>query len=305
MDGAEAVWFLGDLDDPWVRAIRDSLRPVSALVEVDCRGEFPERPFDPASPPEALILHRSRITQAEILRLERWRPRDPQSPGPSDRRPRLVLCHGPFVRYAELERCGRSVDLLVPEATATDALPRQLAALLGRPSGRDRRQAVVEVVSTDHALRSVLMEACVAAGYEPSGRPWPWSEEPRPAETGSPVVTIWDVPVLEPEWPDQMRQLGRLGPVVALLGFADRATVERAREHGAAACLELPFHLEDLVHALDRLAGSLTTAGGPRLEQAHQVPPFPAGRTRGRAAIRNRPAPSYGWADEESVPRMN
>ena len=74
--------------------------------------------------------------------------------------------------------------------------------------------------------------------------------------------------------------------MVALLGFADRATVGQARAHGASACLELPFDLADLVFVLDRLAA-------PRIEPAHEVPPPPAAagagvglRANGRAKRR-------------------
>ncbi|MEJ7639102.1 MAG: hypothetical protein WKF75_14300 [Singulisphaera sp.] len=61
--------------------------------------------------------------------------------------------------------------------------------------------------------------------------------------------------------------------MVALLGFADRATVGQARAHGASACLELPYDLADLVFVLDRLAAS-------RAVPAHEVPPPPAAARR-------------------------
>ena len=53
------------------------------------------------------------------------------------------------------------------------------------------------------------------------------------------------MPVLESEWPTRLASLARLGPVVALLGFADRSTVTLARRQGAAA--------HDLRAALERM----------------------------------------------------
>jgi hypothetical protein len=125
-------------------------------------------------------------------------------------------------------------------------------------------------VSTNYELRSVLAEACEAAGFaaEPV-RDW--------SEASPRGLALWDVPVLEPGWPDQLARRSRLGPVVALIGFPDRALVTEARAQGASACLELPCGLGDLAGVLDRLVPG-------RGEPPHDVPPPPAALGRRRAA---------------------
>lgn len=310
MDGTEAaVWFLGDLKDPWVRTILESIRSVAPTRAIRCEDVVPERPFDPASPPHVIVLHRQRLGPADAAQIDHWKPVElpgaTESVGPPG--PRIILCHGPYVRYAELERCDRSIDLLVPEATASETLPRQLLHMLGttgaeRPTTEDCSPHV-EVASSDYALRAVLCDACTAAGYRATDCHGPRREGREP--NGPSVLTIWDVPVLEPDWPERLREMRHRGPVIALLGFPDRSTVKLARDHGAEACLEVPFHLDDLVYALDRLTQSLRPVDGLRREEAHAVPPAPTGRVnRGRESIRHRPSRAGGWADREEPHKM-
>jgi hypothetical protein len=97
------------------------------------------------------------------------------------------------------------------------------------------------------------------------------------------------VPVLEAGWPELIEHRSRLGPVIALLGFADRATVSLATARGAAACLELPFNVLDLIDVLDRVSRPMLIGGEPsghaRLESPHAVPPphvSRVGKVRGR-----------------------
>jgi hypothetical protein len=296
MDGPDAaVWLLGDLDDPWVGALLGSLRLVSFVNAVNIQDAVHERPFDPGSPPRVLVLHRSRLNHVDVSRLERWSPMGPaalEGAGSS----RLVLCYGPYVRHSELERCGRVFGLMLPEATAAEVLAGRLPELLGWPAPRpeqDRADAPrIEIVSTEHALRSVIAEACESVGYRVAERPWPERDSrgrdtPLSAQLG-PILTVWDVPVLEPEWPTQLAELSRAGPVVALLGFADRETVRLAREQGAAACLDVPFHVEDLLRVVERVGRSAGRPPRPRAEAGHSVPPRPSSRRR--EAIRDRRA---------------
>lgn len=261
-DSGRSVWFAGDLDDPWVTAIADAL-PAGA-VRVPCPGDLPEALADPASAPEVLILHRAVLTRHDAERLTRLRS------GPTP--PRVVLCHGPHVRYADLDRWAALFDATVPEATAREVIARRL----GPPGdGVGRRPAAgprprVAVVSANTALRLTLAEACEAAGYPvAAARDWPEAPATGPA--------VWDVPVLEPQGPQCLAPRDRADPVVALIGFADRALVTEARARGASACLELPVDLADLVAVLDRLTAS-------RTEPAHELPPSPAGRRRSAAA---------------------
>jgi hypothetical protein len=299
MDETSAtVRFLGDLEDPWVRALVESLRTVGDVHAVMCAGEIPERLYESGSPPCLVVLHRSRLTSADASRLERWRA-SASLDADRSRLPRVVLFYGPHVRYAELERCARVVDLVIPEATAVETLLGQLSAIHARPTtdrpGSSGFDAVIEVLSTDHALRAMLSDACASRGYRVSDRALARLEPDRRAhdapEWACPLVRIWDVPVLEPQWPGQLSELNRAGPVIALLGFADRAAVKLARDHGAAATLDVPFSLDDLFHVLDRIVRSLNAPGAIRVERGHRVPPAPASRaSRGRAAIRSREA---------------
>ena len=222
------------------------------------------------------------------------------------------------MRYAELERAAASVDLALPEATAVETLPRHVAGFLNALAREDRSSHAasrkVDVISSDHALRSVLAEACSVAGFQArtaseldlSLRPRGGTGDAAPA---GPDLTLWDVPVLEPDWPERLERRSRLGPVVAFLGFPDRTAVNLARTKGASACLEMPFDLADLIYVLDRVAAGADLDPGTvvpsRSEPAHAVPPPPLGATvpRGRAAIRRR-GWQPPWPDGEAEPRM-
>ena len=261
-DPGHSVWFVGDLDDPWVAAIADALP--QEVARRACAGDLPDEWLDATSAPGTLVLHRALLTphDAEWLATLRSGRADP---------PRVVLCVGPHARHAELERLALLVDEVVPEATARDTIARHLpggevrapTALRGSGPGR-----CVSVVSEHFELRETLAEACEVAGY--LAKPARDLSEAAPGG-----LAVWDIPVLGTDWPRGLARRASAGPVVALLGFADRATVGQARAHGASACLELPFDLADLVFVLDRLAAS-------RIEPAHEVPPPPAAARRRR-----------------------
>lgn len=280
---ARRIWFVGDLDDPWVADIADSLSELDPIHYGSQAESIPEQPFDAAEPARVLILHRSRLTPADVARLGELRAQLG-----ADLWPRLVLCVSPYVRYAELEACTTLVDLILPEATARETLPRELDRLLGRaPEPRPDVAAdaiSVEVVSTNYEVRSLLREACCRAGYQASDAP---------SFQTTADLTVWDVPILEPRWTEQLERRSRGGPVVALLGFADRAAVSAAREAGASACLDLPCAIDDLIHVLDRIVKETAVAalGGAskRVQPPHAIPaphavrPHPA-----RARVRER-----------------
>jgi len=258
MEGPDRpIWFAGDLDDPWVAAIAEALP--RAARRLDCPDDLPD-PWPADGPgPGVVVLHRPTLTATDALRLARLRNR----PGPT---PRVVLCFGPHARHADLERWARMLDAAIPEATARETVARHaLGHGLDRDGPRRGALARVAVVSANHEIRTTLADACRAGGYAPeAARDWP------DAPPG--IAAVWDVPVLEPDWPDRLARRSQASPVVALLGFADRATVRRARESGASACLDLPCEVDDLLIALDRL----TTA--PIGEPAHAVPPPPMGK---------------------------
>jgi DNA-binding NarL/FixJ family response regulator len=154
----------------------------------------------------------------------------------------------------------------------------------------------VEVVSTDYEIRSMLREACLRAGYRASDSPTFQS----PSD-----LAVWDVPVLETRWTEQLERRSRGGPVVALLGFADRAAVSAAREAGASACLDFPCAIDDLIHVLDRLASEATPpTRGDSLARA-QLPhaahaPHAIRPRRGRTT----PAAGLLWPRPAAAPRI-
>ena len=105
---------------------------------------------------------------------------------------------------------------------------------------------------------------------------WTDTQRGRPAAPSSSerVLTIWDVPVLEPGWPEQLERRARLtGPLIALFGFADRASVGLARARGAEACLELPFEIDDVLFLIDRAVKTRPPESWPmpaRFEPPHR-----------------------------------
>jgi CheY-like chemotaxis protein len=200
----------------------------------------------------------------------------------------------------------------IPETTAVETLTRHVSRLLERREepgcGTEAADCLpVQVISSNHELRAVLSEICLAEGFEAaSGREFTANWQGRSAaadRTASRAVTLWDIPVLEPDWPRLLEERTKLGPLIALMGFADRAIAAQARASGAAACLDLPVDVNDLVHVIERVnrklrSGSLITTES-RIEPAHAVPPAPASRAkRGRAAIRQRQMRPLLWSED-------
>jgi hypothetical protein len=265
-----AVWFVGDLDDPWVAALADAL-PIGSR-RMPCAGGLPDDWPDElaarrATPAPVLVLHRALLTAFDAERLGRLRVR--RSPPL-----RVVLCFGPHVRHADLDQWSARglIDAIVPEATARDTIARHLGAGAWESLAAERRPAGrrVALISSNTELQRTLADACEALGYTPE----PAADWAAAAASGP---ALWDVPVLEPDWTRSLARRSRLGPVVALLGFADRSLVTQARGHGASACLELPYDLLDLGHVLDRVTAT-------RTEPGHAVPPPPVAMMAAAAA---------------------
>jgi hypothetical protein len=217
------------------------------------------------------------------------------------------------VRYEELDRCSRLVDLVVSEATAADVLPRHVVNLA---HGRLRRNPLgedstirVEVAGGDDELRQALVEACRAAAYRVEAvADKDIGESPRspiPSPPGAQrVVTIWEVPLLEPGWAERLeRRALRTGPVIALAGFADRAFVARAKAGGAVACLELPLNLDDLLDIIDRTVRSTPLESWP-LPPLVEPPQTLRPHFHGPAPRRRNWAPSSSWSDRGPLPRI-
>ncbi|MFO0950417.1 MAG: hypothetical protein U0835_04560 [Isosphaeraceae bacterium] len=272
-----SIWFVGDLADPWVSAIGDAVASGSGGVRapvsfrrVDCPGDLPDTLLDPSSGPDVLVLHRSVLTRHDADRLAFYRTGRP-------RPPRVVLCHGPHARHRDLEIWANLVDSVVPEATARETIARQIdppdetdGPLAARPRPQ-RALPRVAVVSGNAPLRSMLVEVVEAAGYP--------AEPLRNldlAARGHGVV-VWDVPVLEPGWPEALERCAGASPVIALFGFPDRRMVAEARSRGAVACLELPFDVADLNAVVDRAVAARVSTD-LRAEPAHATPPPPVSR---------------------------
>ncbi len=308
------IRFVGDLGDPWVMEILGSISDLSEVHAVMCVGDVPDQLFEPDQPPRLLIVHRTRLSQADAARIEQWRP-VPRVHA----LPRVILCFSPYVRYAELERCSRGVDLAISEATAVETLSRHVSRLLERRDEPPRAAPAadclpVQVISSNHELRAVLSEICLAEGFKvSSGREFTAQWQGRAAgadRAAKQMLTLWDIPVLVADWPRLLEERTKLGPVVALLGFADRATVGQARASGAAGCLDLPLDVNDLVHVIERVNRKLrsdsSTKFEGRIEPAHAVPPGPVSRAkRGRAAIRQRETRPPLWSEDEAASTIN
>ena len=85
-----ALWFVGDLSDPWVVSIAEVLARCTTIVQVHSPGEVPDCPYDLSRPPRLVIVHRQRLTAADALRLKAYR--DPKMPAAA---PVIILCVEP------------------------------------------------------------------------------------------------------------------------------------------------------------------------------------------------------------------
>jgi hypothetical protein len=309
IDSSEGVlWFVADLSDPWVVSIAEVLARCTSIVQVHCPGEVPDCPYDLARPPRLVIVHRQRLTAADALRLKAYR--DPKLPAAA---PVIILCVSPYVRYDELERWSGLANHVIFEATAGDVLPRHIARVVDGREGRiariDPTGFRIEVAGSNRYLCEGLVEACVSAGYravavddlDEAARVGAPPAAPSPAER---ALTIWDVPVLEPDWAERLERRTRLtGPVIALCGFADRDVVVTAKARGAVACLELPYDVDDLIDVVDRVGRSIPADIWPkhmRVELPHRLPPHP----RRRKQQQDTSTGAVPWSDRDRKPTM-
>jgi hypothetical protein len=259
-----AAFFLGDLDDPWVRAIADALPPGTRHRSYP--GELPE--LWPAEIEDArtLVLHRSILTKTDADRIRQLKE---HATAPL----KVVLCMGPHARYHQWAQWAALAEAIVPEATAAETVARHMVGGLSLKPADPR--PTVAVVSTLFELRSVLAETCSSLGYDTdSSREW--------TAVAQAEIVVWDVPVLEDSWPETLAIQARGKRMICLLGFADRQSVTLAKAHGASACLEVPLDPADLGFVLDRLAISMRgpSLPSPHADPAHTVPPSPVSLRR-------------------------
>jgi hypothetical protein len=239
---SSAPLFAGDLSDPWVAELAASL-PVGTR-RIDCPGALPESWPDPHRPAPVLVLHRAVLETADGDRLRLARR--------AGLFERLILCLGPHARYHQVQRWAPLAAVILPEATAAAILPRYLAETPPAPVPPPPHHAMV-AVSSHRALRDVLEAMGRSQGFEVATAT-DWSNAP------DLPLAVWDVPVLDPHWPEQLAEQAARRRVVAMLGFPDRATVTLARRSGAAACLEWPCDPADLAYVLHEIARG-NTAG--------------------------------------------
>ena len=262
------IWFVGDRADPAARAIVAAL-PRAGVRVIDAPGGLPKPwPGVGPNPPRVVVVHRAILGSSDAERLAKLRGRlgDPT---------RVILCVGPQARHAEVERWSRWADVILPEALAATTIGRHVASV-DRPVNMLAQQAAV-VVSTNSELRATLASMLRSRGCAVDEQAEPEEATPAPESP-----TFWDVPVLEPGWPDRLAARAQRGPVVALIGFLDATQNRRARGAGAAVCLDLPVDLDDLVAALDQ-------ARGLRRDPAHLAPPAPNVGRHPRRSRRSRP----------------
>ncbi len=289
---SDTIGFIGDLEDPWVAGIADALPADLGVERVNCAGDVPEEPFGPRTPPRFVVLHRHRLSALDRSRIKRWRE---QTDTETQIKPALVLCVSPYVRYEEIERVLGLVDQVVPEGTAADILPGRIIRYFNGPAARrplgDGAHFAIEVSGKNEDLCRTLVEVCVRAGHRAAAiddlLASDFGRAPSSASSHAErTLTIWEMPVLEPGWPQVLeRRATATGPVIGLIGFADRDLVSRAKAHGAAICLDLPFEIDDLIDSVARAAGSRAPEQWPlpaRVEPPHQLPPRPRRRVPSR-----------------------
>ncbi len=271
------AWFLGDLTDPWVAGIADAL-PAGTRAD-SCDLSLP-RDWPSGRPrPDALVIHRDALTpgdrEAVVALKALW-----------DEEPRVVLCHGPHARRDQLESWVPLVDAMLPEATAGEVIARHLGET-PTPADDDQERPTISVVGEQHEWRSVLAAIVRRAGFPvEEQREWP----PRPAD-----LVVWDAPLLDPKWAEELERRTQGRRVLVVLDFADRALVRAARSAGASACLDSTTDPDDFAFVLARLAAAppiptrwRLRADGPTSAPARPArAKMPASRPRQAPHLRN------------------
>ncbi|MDB5349515.1 MAG: hypothetical protein JWN86_762 [Planctomycetota bacterium] len=250
IEDAPAALFLGELSDPWVAEIADAMPGKTVRL---AHGSTPgEDELGSVEAAAVIVVHCAILGPREGEALRLLKERDGTAP------PRLVLCIGPHVRSLDLERWAGVADVVLPEATASETIARHVGTW---PRPRVARPAIT-VIGGAFECRRVLADMCLRAGYAATAYAT-WDDAPLAP------LAIWDVPVLEDDWDRVLRDKSARREVVAILGFADRATVARARAAGATACLDNTCEPADLAFVLDRIATRLA------MDPPHPVPPAP------------------------------
>lgn len=229
------VVFVGDRDDPWSARIAARLgHPATWLDRASASADALPAPFASA---RLIIYHAAAPTRRDIDALTRARA------GGSVR---IVFCAGSMSRYHQLEPLAAICDAVVSETTALAAIDRQLALVGGTAwSETVPHRGAITVISSNFEMRAMLVEAVGRGGYigHPA-RNWAAAPPLPPA--------LWDVPILEPDWPESLARESKRRPVFALAGFLDREIADEMLRRGARCCLDLPCDPADLRWVLRR-----------------------------------------------------
>ncbi len=257
--------FAGDLGDPWVAGIAAAL-PAGAS-RLHCASELPDNWPPSALEASAFVLHRPIPTLPDLDRLRRFLDRF------AEPHPPVILCVGPHARYHHLERWAPHVAAILPEATASEIVARYIRPLDAPARLRPPEPVPIAIVSTNFEFRLTLADACQRSGYAPQPvRDWP--------DTPPSGLAVWDLPVLDPTWPETLTRVTCKRRVVLLTGFADRSLVTLARDSGASSCLDVPCNPDDLIFVLDRLSTRRASSPDSSFDSAHPFPPAPVVLTR-------------------------
>jgi CheY-like chemotaxis protein len=128
----------------------------------------------------------------------------------------------------------------------------------GIPASEEPRRARVLIAEDDHEMRQMLAEEFQEAGYRvfevADGKQLfrcVKSRNTRPI-CPEPDLLISDIRMPGLTGMEVLRYLRKSDwtmPVIMITAFGDKQTHEEARKLGAAAVLDKPFEVEDLVHA--------------------------------------------------------
>lgn len=236
-----AAVFLGDLRDPWARALAGTL-PTECLI-FDIREGWPDRLPGETPQERTAVVHRSYLSAGDHEWLARGRR--------AGFFRRILLCVGPLVRHHQLERLNGLVEVILPETTAVEVIDRYLDPVESKIRERSDKRSLprVWVASGLAEVRAMLVQACESAGYLTA-------TEAVLGQAGGEGLTVWDVPLLDPAWPAALQRVDGWRQVVCIGGFTDRGLVRRLRGLGTAACLDWPCDPRDMIHVLDRLVAA-------------------------------------------------
>jgi hypothetical protein len=261
-----SIVLVGDLDDGLVENIARALEPHAQNVHVERAWPDPWPRIVRTARIAALVRGSLGLTEVDQLRALRE-----GDPSPS----RVVLIHGPHVRYHLLERARMWVDHLVPEASAVESLLR--VANLAKAPANPSRKGRLGVACRESALRELILDALRSLTSVPLAT--------RDAESLPPVdLLVWVVPTLEPDWPLRLRRLADRTPVVAVIPFADREAVDLALKAKASACLDLNGGLEAIATVVARLIQDPARDG----HLGHALPPPPHASVSRAEVLRSR-----------------